>query len=263
MNRYQILSVAGALVLFCMLYFAFDIVPQKRKELGKSRSLTLEATDFRVILNEARKKLADNALQELMVLEREVESSPADSSIIRPLEKLASFWFEKGEISLSGHFAERIAEKANNEDRWAIAGTTYLLGGQKSKNEQEKKFCVQKAINALEMAASFNPENLEHKINLALCYVVDPPADNNMKGILQLIELNKQYPKNPSILFQLGRLAFETGQIERAITRLEEVVAVLPSHLQANCLLAEVFEKNGDSGKAQLYRASCEQLLKN
>src|SRR5690606_5723955 len=105
-----------------------------------------------------------------------------------------------------------------------------------------------------------NPSNLQHQVNLALVYTENPPSENPMKGILMLVNLNKQEPENVMVLNQLGRLAIKTGQFEKAIERLSKAIELEPDNLASNCLLAKAYQGTGDQAKASKYQTQCEQL---
>lgn len=53
MNRNQIWVIAGACILFLILYLGFEITPPKQKSLEKSRALNIEATSVNNLILEA------------------------------------------------------------------------------------------------------------------------------------------------------------------------------------------------------------------
>ena len=108
----------------------------------------------------------------------------------------------------------------------------------------------------MENAISFDPDNLDHQINLALCYVEKPLEDNPMKGIMMLLELNKANPENISVLLQLGKLALQTNQIDRAIARFETVLEYDAENNQAHCFLADIYRQN-NTDKAMYHAEFC------
>ena len=112
---------------------------------------------------------------------------------------------------------------------------------------------------AFQNAASLNPTNIEHTINLALCYTENPPADNPMKGTLLLLNLEKANSGNIPVNIQLARLGIKTGQFDKAIARLEKILAKEPDNKRAVCLLAEAYSKSNNAKSAELVR-KCEML---
>ena len=70
--------------------------------------------------------------------------------------------------------------------------------------------------------------------------------------------MNKENPDNPLVLTNLGRLAIQTGQYDKAIQRLESAVAIEPENRNANCLLAQVYSETGNQEKAALFLKKCQ-----
>jgi len=97
------------------------------------------------------------------------------------------------------------------------------------------------------------------KVNLALCYVEYPLQDNPMKGILMLVDLNKNNPDNSLVLTNLGRLAIQTRQYDKAIERLGRVVELDPKNRNANCLLAQAYGEMGNQEKTDFYLNRCKE----
>ena len=115
-------------------------------------------------------------------------------------------------------------------------------------------------VMAFENAISINPDNIAHKVNLALCYAERPPVDNPMKGVLMLVELNKSAPKNVLVLNTLARLAIRTGQYDRAIERLSTAIEEEPNNEKSICLLAQAYEAKGDTENASVFKQRCQSI---
>ena len=256
-QRIVLLLAAG---LFALMYFGFDIKPESQKLVEKQRALQATATDASALMTQARGQLSADQVSALAAIEHELEAANDDAAKAALYKELSAKWFDYGKPAIAGHYAELIAEIENTEDAWSIAGTTFSICIQKEQEEKVKDYCTAKAIESLEKATSLNPENLQHRVNLALVYTENPPKDNPMKGILMLVDLNKKYPGNAMILTQLGRLAIKTGQYEKAVERLEAAVSAEPNNLNANCLLAQAFSALGNSEAANRFSQKCEQL---
>ena len=70
-----------------------------------------------------------------------------------------------------------------------------------------------------------------------------PPKDNPMKGSLMLRELNTSHPNNINVLLQLGKLAMNTNQWEKAAQRFEQVLDIDSENMIATCLFGETYSK--------------------
>ena len=57
MSKAQIITVSGAIVLFLTLYFCFDTIPNKQKNLEKSRMMNIESTGISNLIKDAYTKI--------------------------------------------------------------------------------------------------------------------------------------------------------------------------------------------------------------
>jgi cytochrome c-type biogenesis protein CcmH/NrfG len=215
------------------------------------------------MLVDAKAALSPQAAASVAALEGSVENTSQDSAKAEAYKELSSLWYQLEKPGIAGYYAEKVAEFVRNEEAWSVAGTTYSICLQREQEEKIRSFCTDQAIQALEKAASLNPENIQHKVNLALVYAENPPKDTPMKGILMLRDLNEQHPDNVLVLTQLGRLAIKTSQFDRAVERLSRAVELEPSSKTATCLLAQAYEGLGDAAKATDFKSKCEKLPGN
>ena len=256
LSKGQITAIITAVICFCILYFGFDIKPNSQKEIEKSRSLNIEATSIQNLILEAREELGPS-YNILEAMNMELNSIEIDSNKVDRLKAISGKWYELGYPAISGYYAEEIAKIVNSASTWSIAGTTYLIGAKQATEEKTRDWSVQRANSALEKAISLEPDNLDHKINLALSHVENPPKDNPMKGILMLRNLDEQNPDNVKVLVQLGRLSLVTNQIDNALKRLKRAEELEPNNKNVICLLAEVFQANGQNVLAKEYDDKC------
>lgn len=263
MNKTQWIVLIAAAVLFSVLYFGLDTKPASHSSIEQKRSLSAVSTDAGSLVREAKKSLGPQQIAALTAIEAESEAAESDSAKAESLKKLSSNWYQFERPDIAGFYAEEVAQLLNDQEAWSIAGTTYSICLQRNQEEKIRNFCTERAINALETAASLNPENIQHKVNLALVHTENPPPDNPMQGVLMLVDLNKQNPENVSVLVQLGRLAIKTGQFEKAVERLGKAVELEPENRAANCMLGNAFESMGDKSQAETYKQACEKLSKN
>ena len=66
-----------------------------------------------------------------------------------------------------------------------------------------------------------------------------------MQGITMLREVLAADPKNELALLNMGMLSIQSGQHERAVERLEELVKVNPNHTQGHLLLGIALMNSG------------------
>ncbi|MBP7274265.1 MAG: tetratricopeptide repeat protein [Saprospiraceae bacterium] len=257
MTKSQLLTITLAVIAFIGLYTFGSTKPKGQALIERTRSLSLVSTDATSLIIDAKKKLSADKIAWLDVTDKALTNAQQDSTKATILQKLSAQWFEWGNAPIAGYYAQQVAEIRKTEEAWSIAGTTFTIALQKTAEEKVRQYSSDNAIKSFENAISLNPQNTNNRINLALCYAENPPKDNPMKGILMLIDLNKKYPDNVSVLVQLGKLGIKTGQYEKAIERLKKAVALDPKNTTAYCYLAEAYKGFGDTLQADAAAKNC------
>jgi len=260
MTKLQIAVLTSAVALFFILYFGCDTKSKDQQSLDQSRVLVAESTDINILLKAAKETLNPAASNEIAAAEQELGLTQGDTSAqVELLKRLSGLWFRNNDAAISGYYAQLVAEQVNSEDAWSKAGTTFAICVQRSAEEKVRSYCTERAVTAFQNAASINPENLAHRVNLAVVYAENPPKEDVMRGITMLLELNRNHPDNVSVLNNLGRLAIKTGQYDRAVQRLERVLELDPENPVAICLLADAWQGAGDEAKADQFAKACRQ----
>lgn len=260
MRRAQIIAILSVLALFCLLYFGCDTKPKEQRALEKSRMAEIEVTSPEILLAEAKQNLDQVTNSAFLTLEMELKEAD-DSLKVEILKDLSSKWYNTGKPILAGCYAQEVAEILNTEESWSIAGTSFILGVRTAETEKEKTFAARRSVKCLENAISLAPNNIDHKINLALSYTERPPSDNPMKGVLMLRDLSESNPENTGVLNQLARLAIKTNQFDKALERLKTSEGLNDQNETTICLLAQVYELRQEKQNADIYNDKCNLLI--
>ncbi|MBC7885202.1 MAG: hypothetical protein H7X99_06990 [Saprospiraceae bacterium] len=258
MSRNQIIVLIGTVVFFLILYFGFEIIPPKNKDLEMSRTLNIESTGISNLIRDAMMKLDADQKNIIDAVNLDMEKVVNDTlKRIEMIKSLSGMWYDYGFPSIAGTYAEDIANLSGTEDSWSMAGTTFTLCVRSTEEKKIKDYCSKRAIRAFENAISIAPENIDHRINLAGCFVDNPSENNPMQGILMLRDLNAKYPDNIPVLQQLARLSLRTNQTDKAIERLEAAIKIDPANQITICLLATAYKNIGNNSKASEYEKKC------
>ena len=257
MNKTHYSVLFAALALFLLLYFGFDTKTDKQKMSEQSRSLQAESTSFETLEADAKEHLEASQLAQVADLEKQIGQANTDAARVSGLKTLSGLWYRFGQLPVAGGIAEQIAELENADTSWSVAGATFYSGLVGSQDQIIRSYCATHAVKSFENAASLNPENPEHRINLALVYAENPPPDNPMQAVLMLRELEKKHPDNPAVYNALGRLAIKTGQWDKAIERLEKSWSLNKKNPNTPCLLVKAYEAKGNTIKAQEFASIC------
>lgn len=256
MRRPQFIALFVAVLAVALLYFGFRTKPVTFDQIEQTRVASAKTTDVNTLIAEARRDIQGPQANQILALEQALDPESPD---VETLKALSSAWYELGYGAIAGHFAAEVAELEGTASAWSIAGSTFSLALQQSENEKIRSYSLENGVSAFEKAISLEPGQIQHRLNLALLYTEMPPQDNPMKGILMMVNLNKENPDEPAVLFHLGRLAIQTGQNEKAVERLRQAASLRPEHRDTWCLLAQAEEAAGHMTEAQEARERCER----
>jgi cytochrome c-type biogenesis protein CcmH/NrfG len=115
------------------------------------------------------------------------------------------------------------------------------------------------AIACFEEALKVNPDNVDTKIALASCYT--DGTGETMKGVTLLREVTQKDSNNIAANIILGKLAIQSGQFDKAVKRLERVIALRSDNTEAMYFLAEAYKGLGDKNKAIEMFEQCKRLV--
>lgn len=256
LSKSQYITIAVSVLALLVLLFGCETKTPELKKAESTRAMNMEATGVQNILLNAKKGLSKDQLPVIDALSVELDKAVSDEEKTKIYKRMSSAWYDFGHPILAGHYAEEVAKLEQTEQSWSIAGTSYLLGVKSTKDKKNKDYASSKAIAALDNAISMNPDNVDHKINKALT-LVENPVEMPMEGIMMLLDLNKQYPKEIKVLHQLARLGMRTNQWDKAIGRLTTALEIEPNNANTHCLLAEAYQGKGDNALASKHIKMC------
>ena len=260
MGRAQWIAAGITAILLVVTYVACPVRPPELED-GFNES-PLEATGLESLIRAARGELNPAQMATLATLEDRLKSQTDDEERNDLLEQLAGEWYQAGHPAISGIYAKQIAENLNTENAWSIAATTFTICLQREDTDDKaRQFCASQAEQAYQAVISLAPDNVNHRINLALTYTDAPPKNNPMKGILMLRDLEASYPTEARVYTTLAQLAIKTGQLDRAAERLEKAVELEPDNPDALCPLARVYDQLENTEKSAIFAARCTATL--
>lgn len=258
MNKLQWIVAGSAALLFLALWLGFDTKNASQRTTDRSSSIQGETTAFSTLLSDAKEHLPTSGTQQVAELERAGANASDANAKSEAYKALSGFWYRNGNIPVAGGYADSVAIVEQSDAAWSVAGGTYFNGLLNAgDNQLIRQYCGTKAIAAFENAASLSPQEAEHQVNLALVYAEFPPADNPMKAVLMLRDLETKYPTEPAVFNALGRLAIKTNQWDRAIQRLEKAWSLDATNPTTPCLLAKAYEGAGNAEKAKEFAQKC------
>lgn len=259
MNKGQVIFILVALCSVIVIYFGCEIKAPELKEAESRRAMTFQPTDFVNIKRDAIGVLSSERRNTIESLEFAVEKEEDEKRKAELHKDLSRNWMQFDYPALAGYHAELVAKIEMTGEAWSIAGSTYTICFQRADDSSQRSLCGSRAVASFENAVSLQPNNLDHRLNLAVTLTEFPPESNPMQGVTQLIELNRQNPEYVPALYNLGRLAIETGQYQRAVERLEQAFELEPDNKRVICLMPIAYSETGDSDNAKKFMELCER----
>ncbi len=244
-SRTQLYYVAGAVVLTVALYFASgDTTENSKEKIGPSD--TEHSISFDDRLADAKKSLKRQEVSQLEALEvTSEEHGGKDTSV---LGEIGRTWDGFNNPSIAAEYFEQIAQLNPGENEWLNAAFRYFDAFKMTNDSLLRASMVENAIEAYKTVIEINPQNLDAKTDLGLCYAEG--TGNPMQGIMLLREVVQAKPDHENAQFNLGVLSVKSGQLDKAVNRFENVLRINPGNYQAEFLLGRCYLKMGQKDKA-------------
>lgn len=237
-GRKQILVIVAALAVTVVLY----LLPQKTQEVEEMK--TESGYSFKGVLAQAKGQLKPEELEPIQKLE---EALAKEDGNLLLLDSLGKMWDLALFPVVSAHYFEQIASKEPQEKNWLNAAYRYFDAFKGSDDSTLRSMMVEKAISSYQKVLELNPENLNAKTDLGVCYAEGTAEP--MKGIMLLREVVDKDPGHANAHFNLGVLSVRSGQYEKAIERFEKVLETEPSRVEARYLLGRTLIQTGNKDK--------------
>ena len=231
----QLLLIAGAAVLTVALYFAPKITKNNNSVENKD-----EIFSFQFLNDEAKRQLKRQETERINVIEAALSKNPSSIDLS---DSLGRMWDRLNMPQISSHYFEIVALKKADEKSWVNAAYRYYDAFRMTGDSTLRKNFVDKAISSYKKVLEINPENLDAKTDLGLCYAEG--TSSPMEGIMLLREVVTKNPSHEMAQFNLGVLSVKSGQYDKAVERFQKVVEINPSNKEARFLLGRTYSLMG------------------
>jgi tetratricopeptide (TPR) repeat protein len=236
----QILLVTGTVLLTAALYLA----PQFKSE-SQPANATREQFSFENSLLRAKSGLNKD---EKDLVENLEATSFRQSSDLMLLDSLVHFWDRHRQPEVAAHYAEQKAMKEETEKNWNQAAYRYFDAFQAAPDSGLRAHMVSLAIASYQKVLDLNPDNLDAKTDLGLCYAEG--TGNPMQGIQLLLGVVEKNPNHVNAQFNLGILSVRSGQYEKAVDRFNKVLAIDPTRKEMYFMIGKAYMMAGNKEKA-------------
>lgn len=235
----QILLVVSALILFVLLYFvAPKTLPKHSEGDGHDHATEKVSVDnnanLDVYLNMALKNLAP---------EKKTQADAFAKAGIT--DSMVMFWDKAKRPDLASVFVEKQAQRTNLAADWFKAGNRYYYAIQFAGDKTELPLLYQCAMRCFGKGLKLEPKNTDARIMLASCFVEG--SGDPMQGITMMREVEKTDSNNVKLQLGFAFFSVKSGQLDKAVTRFNKVLALDSNYIEAYLHLADAYERLGDT----------------
>jgi predicted Zn-dependent protease len=252
LKKQQFFLLAGATLLFCIIYFFGRTVPPRTSTSQAAASKSADSS-FNVdkILEASKAQLTAEQRTYLEQLESSVVRGNVKEQQAEVYKQIAAWYRDSAHLLLPfAYYTGKAAKLENSEKSLTFAARFFLENARKQQDEGLKKWMANESKQLFEKALVLDPANDSLKIGLGSCYIFANIADNPMEGIMMIREVAERDPSNMYAQYMLGVGGLMSGQLDRAIERLSLVASKEPGNLEVALLLAEAYERKGDKTNA-------------
>ncbi len=171
-------------------------------------------------------------------------------------DSLAILFGKYSKYDSVARYSGLIAKNAPNEEHNERAGLDYYQAFSFATDRARAQYLGQECATLLQPILTAHPDRLDLKTKIAMTVIA---GKSPMEGILMLRSVVEEDPENVEALYNLGMFSRETGQMDKAETRLKKLVEVDSLHIQGRLLYAITLI---DLGKKSAAKEQLELLKK-
>lgn len=262
LKKQQIVLASAGIVLLLVIYLFGNTIPPKKEETPEAAAAASKPATTEDIISAAKQDLTESQSTFLAQLENSVVRGDVKDQQIRINGQIAEFW--KDSLHRQDLYAYYLGEQAkleNSEKNLNFAGRLFLANLLAERDPARQTWLATNAKQIFEKSLEINPSNDSAKVGLGACFLFGNIAANPMEGIGKIKEVAERDPHNMYAWLMLGLGDIKSGQYDKAIERLNNVVVHEPQNLQAIFNLAETYDRKGDYANAIKWYREAQRLI--
>ncbi len=240
-RKTQLGLIAVSIILFVLLFIAPKV--SSSKKIDALPPVQSEVASIETFLSMALKSLKTEEKTTYDTLMNHAQKSTTDSAY----KNIVQFWDKQKRPDFAAYFVEKIASKKQTTESYTLAGDRYYYAVRFIKDNNEVPALYKAAQSCYQKAIDLDAKNTEAKIQLASCYV--ETGQDPMKGIGLLKEIEKVDSNNVKLQLTFAFFSVKSGQLDKAITRFNNVLRIDPLYIEAYLHLADAYEQQGKTDK--------------
>ncbi len=253
MKKQLIFTLGGLSLVILLFLFGRTVAPKSKT--ATPAPVAVKVFDINQFIQEAKQHLTPSQSINLGKLETNLTQADVSPQQIAANTQLADFW--KDSIRSFEPYAFYLSEAAKldkSEKNLTFAAQLILNGLRGEQDEAKLNWKTEQAIALFEKAIELYPTNDDLRVGLGSCYIFGKGRSGGpqetMKGIQQLLAVVRKDSTNMKAQLMLGVGGYVSGQYDKAIERLQKVLAAEPGNREAVAFLADTYAAKGDKSEA-------------
>ncbi|MEP6675686.1 MAG: tetratricopeptide repeat protein [Ferruginibacter sp.] len=267
MKQQLILTGAGVLLLAGLLVFS-RTGPVKKTNSPDTVAQQAPAFDISQYIRQQKKKLNSNQVNYVTAIENGIGRGDVANQQINADNQLAAFWKDSAnQFEPYIYYLSKASKLENSEKTLTFAARNLEEYLRNEQDAAKRIWMADEAIDLFEKAILLNPSDKSLLVEMGACYVygyaATGRADKAMKGILMLKDLADKDSTNLKANMLVGIGGVISGQYDKAIARLTNVVNQQPDNVEAISYLADAYAGKGDKTAAVSWLERSKKILKD
>ncbi|HTI60471.1 tetratricopeptide repeat protein [Mucilaginibacter sp.] len=276
MNLKQIVVIVAVVIITAYLYLQpvkglikHDAAKPERGAAAGSQPSIPKVT-VEQVSEQAKAAIGAALAATINDLESQLKNASSDADKLNLQKKLAKQWDDDNQPAPSAFYYLEAARSEKTFDDWMNAGNHFNDASKLTQDTTVQPAFIANAIEAFENATKLKPDNLDAETGLGVAYANQALAGmmdatgGPPKGIMILLDVVKKDPGNYKANLNLGQLAVQSRQFDKAVTRFKTAIAnASPKDniVEPYFFLAESYKQLGMKKEAIEAYEKCKQMI--
>src|SRR5690606_2536975 len=190
----------------------------------------------------AKRNVLRSEPSQLTTLENSITRGDVRDQQVKAYESIGQFWLKKHR-PLAAHYFGLSGKLENSEKKLNFAAHLYFESFFEEQDAAMRQWMGGEAVNLYQRSLELNPDNDTVAIDLAILYI--DGLQQTMTGVQLLLNVDRKESINMPANIILGKMAVESGQLDKAIARGEKVIRLDHHNIEGHLFLGEAYKMHG------------------
>lgn len=256
----MVLSIALAIGIYLLPVKPLK-VKEETKDAEEENVISSDSFDVEEYFLESLEATNSSFKDSLTLLESRIDEASDIEKKLEILNKTVNYCYRNKQVSLAVKYEKQKTALSSDAGLLKKTGDQLMRVSFLEKNPAARLFISNSALDAYNKALQANPDDVDIKVRVASVYM--DGTNQVMQGVTLLLEVLDQEPNNLDANLILGRYGIVSGQLDKALKRLNTVIDQDSTIAEAYLYRAEALNGLGKTDEAIADFERCKSLLDN